>query len=156
MLTICACCCRGCSPAGVRLTHRPTGLSVKCTDHRTQQQNRATALERLTAKLLVVLEEQQAAQLADIRGDAVKVRPQQAAPCCCGRSAHACCGSSVLIPIAARRADKRACRRTTHAMRLLAGGMGAADPQLRIHAISPGQGCAHRCGGAAAAACARA
>lgn len=62
----CQCC------TGVRLVHIPTGLAVKCTEHRTQQQNRATALERLTAKLLVVLEEQQAAALADIRGDIVK------------------------------------------------------------------------------------
>lgn len=52
--------------------HIPTGLAVKCTEHRTQQQNRSTAMERLTAKLLVVLEEQQAAALADIRGDIVK------------------------------------------------------------------------------------
>jgi protein subunit release factor B len=58
--------------AGVRLVHQPTGLAVKCTEHRTQQQNRATAMERLVAKLLVVLEEQQAAALADIRGDIVK------------------------------------------------------------------------------------
>jgi len=58
--------------AGVRLVHIPTGLAVKCTEHRMQQQNRATAMERLTAKLLVVLEEQQAAALADIRGDVVK------------------------------------------------------------------------------------
>lgn len=58
--------------AGVRLVHLPTGLAVKCTEHRTQQLNRATAMERLVAKLLVVLEEQEAAALADIRGDVVK------------------------------------------------------------------------------------
>uniref|UniRef100_A0A383W472 Prokaryotic-type class I peptide chain release factors domain-containing protein n=1 Tax=Tetradesmus obliquus TaxID=3088 RepID=A0A383W472_TETOB len=57
---------------GVRLLHIPTGLAVKCTEQRTQEANRKIALERLTAKLLVVLEEQQAAQLADIRGDVVK------------------------------------------------------------------------------------
>lgn len=54
------------------MVHIPTGLAVKCTEQRTQLANRAIALERLTAKLLVVLEEQQAAQLADIRGDVVK------------------------------------------------------------------------------------
>lgn len=54
------------------MVHIPTGLAVKCTDERTQQANRAIALQRLTAKLLVVLEEQQAARLADIRGDVVK------------------------------------------------------------------------------------
>lgn len=56
----------------MRLLHIPTGLAVKCTEQRTQEANRKIALERLTAKLLVVLEEQQAAQLADIRGDVVK------------------------------------------------------------------------------------
>lgn len=56
----------------MRILHIPSGLSVKCTEHRTQLQNRSTAMERLTAKLLVVLEEQQAAALADIRGDIVK------------------------------------------------------------------------------------
>eukprot|EP00878_Enallax_costatus_P023634 GHUV01025144.1.p1 GENE.GHUV01025144.1~~GHUV01025144.1.p1 ORF type:complete len:242 (+),score=54.94 GHUV01025144.1:196-921(+) len=57
---------------GVRLVHLPTGLAVKCIEERTQQANRTIALQRLTAKLLVVLEEQQAAKLADIRGDIVK------------------------------------------------------------------------------------
>lgn len=81
-MRVCECCCHQqhqvivhslpYSCAGVRLVHLPTGLAVKCTEHRTQQQNRATALQRLTAKLLVVLEEQQAAALADIRGDVVK------------------------------------------------------------------------------------
>ncbi|KAF8073112.1 PRFB1 [Scenedesmus sp. PABB004] len=57
---------------GVRLLHLPTGLAVKCTEQRTQTANRAIALQRLTAKLLVVMQEQSAAALADIRGDAVK------------------------------------------------------------------------------------
>jgi peptide chain release factor 2 len=47
-------------------------LTVKVTEQRTQQQNRSIALDRLRAKLLVVLEEQQAAAVADIRGDVVK------------------------------------------------------------------------------------
>jgi peptide chain release factor 2 len=64
----------------VRLVHNPTGLAVKCTSHRTQLQNRATALERLRAKLLVVLEEQQAAALADIRGDIVKAECEFSPP----------------------------------------------------------------------------
>jgi hypothetical protein len=48
------------------------GLSVRVTQERTQQANRAIALQRLTAKLLVVLEEQRAAELAELRGDLVK------------------------------------------------------------------------------------
>jgi hypothetical protein len=50
----------------------PAGLSVRVTQERTQQANRAIALARLRAKLLVVLEEQRAAELAELRGDLVK------------------------------------------------------------------------------------
>eukprot|EP00983_Pelagomonas_calceolata_P093544 1157785-Pelagomonas_calceolata.AAC.3 len=49
---------------GVRITHVPTGLSVKCTQERTQAANRQIAMDMLKAKLLVVLEEQQAQKLA--------------------------------------------------------------------------------------------
>ncbi|GLC39503.1 hypothetical protein PLESTF_001853700 [Pleodorina starrii] len=57
---------------GVRIVHLPTGLSVKCTQERSQAQNRAIALDILKARLLVVLEEQNARRVAEIRGDLVK------------------------------------------------------------------------------------
>ena len=47
----------------MRIVHVPTGLSVKCTQERTQLLNRAIAMELLRAKLLVVLEEQQAREV---------------------------------------------------------------------------------------------
>ena len=56
---------------GVRLKHLPTGIQVKCTQERSQQQNRTIAMRRLREKLLVVKREQDAATLQDIRGDAV-------------------------------------------------------------------------------------
>lgn len=56
----------------VRVRHLPTGLFVKCTQERSQAQNRARALEILKAKLLVIAEEQRAADIASIRGDKVK------------------------------------------------------------------------------------
>lgn len=56
----------------VRITHIPTGVAVKCTEERTQLQNKAIALARLKAKLLVIAEEQRASEIKQIRGDAVK------------------------------------------------------------------------------------
>jgi len=50
----------------VRITHTPTGLSVKCTQERTQQANRAIAMDMLKAKLLVVLEEQKAQRVSSL------------------------------------------------------------------------------------------
>ncbi|KAG2444302.1 hypothetical protein HXX76_001059 [Chlamydomonas incerta] len=57
---------------GVRILHTPTGLAVKCTQERSQAQNKAIALDLLKARLLVVLEEQNAKKVAEIRGDLVK------------------------------------------------------------------------------------
>lgn len=37
--------------SGVRLTHRPTGITVSATERRSQAQNRGEALERLRARL---------------------------------------------------------------------------------------------------------
>ena len=37
--------------SGVRLVHRPTGVTVTATERRSQAQNRAAALERLRARL---------------------------------------------------------------------------------------------------------
>jgi protein subunit release factor A len=39
------------SSTAVRLTHRPTGISVVAADSRSQYQNRLAALERLAARL---------------------------------------------------------------------------------------------------------
>jgi peptide chain release factor 2 len=57
---------------GVRVKHLPTGVTVKCTEHRAQLSNRKSALAILTAKLLVIAQEQKAQKIAEIRGDVVK------------------------------------------------------------------------------------
>ena len=55
----------------VRIVHLPTGLAVRCTQERSQLQNKEKALALLKAKLLVIAEEQRAQAIAEIRGDIV-------------------------------------------------------------------------------------
>ncbi|PXF47550.1 Peptide chain release factor 2 [Gracilariopsis chorda] len=56
----------------VRITHVPSGISVKCSQQRSQLQNKMKAMDMLKAKLAVILEEQRVKELADIRGDIVE------------------------------------------------------------------------------------
>jgi len=56
----------------VRIRHIPTGITVKCTQERSQLQNKALALQNLKGKLAAVLEDQRAEELREIRGDVVK------------------------------------------------------------------------------------
>jgi len=56
----------------VRVVHLPTGLAVRCTQERSQLQNKEKALTLLKARLLVIAQEQRAKEIADIRGDMVE------------------------------------------------------------------------------------
>ncbi|UBF27390.1 peptide chain release factor 2 [Kovacikia minuta CCNUW1] len=56
----------------VRILHIPTGLFVRCTEERSQLQNKEKALAILKAKLLIIAQEQKAKEIADIRGDMVE------------------------------------------------------------------------------------
>ena len=56
----------------VRILHIPTGIAVRCTQERSQLQNKEKALALLKAKLLVIAEEQRAKAIAEIRGDIVE------------------------------------------------------------------------------------
>ncbi len=56
----------------VRITHLPTGLAVRCTQERSQLQNKEKALALLKAKLLVIAQEQRIQEIAEIRGDIVE------------------------------------------------------------------------------------
>ncbi len=56
----------------VRITHLPTGLAVRCTQERSQLQNKEKALALLKAKLLVIAQEQRLQEIAQIRGDMVE------------------------------------------------------------------------------------
>ncbi len=56
----------------VRVTHLPTGISVRCTQERSQLQNKEKAMALLKARLLVIAQEQRTQAIADIRGDIVE------------------------------------------------------------------------------------
>lgn len=56
----------------VRIKHIPTGIAVRCTEERSQLQNKEKALVILKAKLLIIAQEQRAQEVAEIRGDIVE------------------------------------------------------------------------------------
>ena len=56
----------------VRITHLPTRIAVRCTEERSQLQNKEKALAILKSKLLVIAQEQKAKEIAEIRGDIVE------------------------------------------------------------------------------------
>jgi peptide chain release factor 2 len=56
----------------VRILHKPTGVAVRCTQERSQLQNKEKALAILKAKLLIIAQEQKTKEIAEIRGDMVE------------------------------------------------------------------------------------
>ena len=56
----------------VQIVHLPTKIAVRCTEERSQLQNKERAMALLKAKLLIIAEEQRAQEIAEIRGDIVE------------------------------------------------------------------------------------
>ncbi|MCA9799175.1 MAG: peptide chain release factor 2 [Cyanobacteria bacterium HKST-UBA06] len=57
----------------VRLTHKPTGIVVKCSRERSQLQNRSIAMELLKSKLLAIRLAEHEKKLAELRGEVVDI-----------------------------------------------------------------------------------
>lgn len=55
----------------VRIKHIPSGIMVKCTQERSQLQNRERALELIRSKLLAIQEEEQRKKVASLKGEVV-------------------------------------------------------------------------------------
>lgn len=59
--------------SAVRITHIPTGVVVQCQNERSQFQNKDKAMQMLKAKLFMLKQQENAANLSDIRGDVADI-----------------------------------------------------------------------------------
>ena len=55
----------------VRVKHIPSGITVKCTQQRSQAQNKEKAIELIKSKLLAIQEEEEQKKIAELKGETV-------------------------------------------------------------------------------------
>jgi peptide chain release factor 2 len=59
--------------SAIRITHFPTGIVVQCQNERSQFQNKDKAMQMLKAKLYLLIQEEQMAKAAGIRGEVTEI-----------------------------------------------------------------------------------
>ena len=59
--------------SAVRITHLPTGIVTSCQNERSQHANRRTAMQMLRAKLFELMRQQQADEIAALRGEHTQI-----------------------------------------------------------------------------------
>lgn len=59
--------------SAIRITHIPTGIVVTCQNERSQFQNKDKAMQMLKSKLFILKQQENAANLSDIRGDVAEI-----------------------------------------------------------------------------------
>lgn len=59
--------------SAVRITHLPTGVVVSCQNERSQHANRRTAMQMLRARLFELMRQQQAEEIAALRGEQTQI-----------------------------------------------------------------------------------